>query len=296
MSSTITFSVGLILQYLIVTETENTVLFICKNQNSICICPSLLEIIMIPYPPLPQIPCTLKVREHCLEAITWKHWKYMWQKTDTLNFQMLMHTWLWLCELLGMKIIIQFTCTLNCPWSPCRLLMYKHRHPPSSRFDAIDLDPYGSASTFLDSAVQAVSDGGILLITCTDMGVLCGNHSEACFGKYGSMSLKAKFCHEMVSVGCISGVNPHHRVQRSFVWINKLLNQSLTLKNVYTCRLARLISPMGSLWIYCKRFLRFLSDPDRLCCSPFWKSITASHSLAGARHVARRATEARSAE
>ena len=34
-----------------------------------------------------------------------------------------------------------------------------------------------------------------------------------------------------------------HRVQRSFVWINELL----TLKNVYTCRLARLISPMGSL-------------------------------------------------
>ena len=87
--------------------------------------------------------------------------------------------------------------------------------------------------------------------------------------------------------------NNVHRVQRSFVWINKLLNQSLTLKNVYTCRLARLISPMGSLWIYCKRFLRFLSDPDRLCCSPFWKSITASHSLAGARHVARRATEGR---
>lgn len=78
--------------------------------------------------------------------------------------------------------------------------MYNHRHPTSSRFDAIDLDPYGSASTFLDSAVQAVADGGILLVTCTDMGVLCGNHSEACFAKYGSMSLKAKFCHEMVSV------------------------------------------------------------------------------------------------
>ena len=55
-----------------------------------------------------------------------------------------------------------------------------------------------------------------------------------------------------------------HGVQRSFVWINELLILSLTLKNVYTCRLARLISPMGSLWIYCKRFLRFLSDPDRL--------------------------------
>lgn len=77
------------------------------------------------------------------------------------------------------------------------LLMYKHRHPPSRHFDAIDLDPYGSASVFLDSTVQAVSDGGILLVTCTDMGVLCGNHSEACFGKYGGTSLKAKFCHEM---------------------------------------------------------------------------------------------------
>ena len=73
-------------------------------------------------------------------------------------------------------------------------------------------------------------------------------------------------------------------------WITYLRSH---LQNVYTCRLARLISPMGSLWIYCKRFLRFLSDPDRLCCSPFWKSITASHILAGARHVARRVTEGR---
>ena len=76
-----------------------------------------------------------------------------------------------------------------------------------------------------------------------------------------------------------------HRVQRSFVWI------SLTLKNVYTCRLARLISPMGSLQIYCKRFLRFLSDPDRLLKINHRKPAT-SHILAGARHVARRATEA----
>ena len=76
-----------------------------------------------------------------------------------------------------------------------------------------------------------------------------------------------------------------HRVQRSCMWINKL--------NVYTCRLARLISPMGSLWIYCEGFLCFLPYPDRLCCSSFWKSITTSHSLASARHVARRATKAR---
>lgn len=31
------------------------------------------------------------------------------------------------------------------------------------RFHAVDLDPYGSPSLFLDSAVQAVSDEGIQL-------------------------------------------------------------------------------------------------------------------------------------
>ena len=58
------------------------------------------------------------------------------------------------------------------------------------------------------------------------------------------------------------------------VTVNELLIQSLTLKNFYTCRLARLISPVGSSWIYCKRFL-----PD-FFASWFWKSITASHILA----------------
>lgn len=40
------------------------------------------------------------------------------------------------------------------------MLMYEHREPISERFDVIDLDPYGSPSVFLDSAVQAVRDGG----------------------------------------------------------------------------------------------------------------------------------------
>ncbi len=40
---------------------------------------------------------------------------------------------------------------------------------------------------------------GLLCVTCTDMSVLCGTHSESCHSKYGSMSVKSKFCHEMVS-------------------------------------------------------------------------------------------------
>lgn len=37
------------------------------------------------------------------------------------------------------------------------------RVSPSDKFDIVDLDPYGSASVFLDAAVQAISDGGSTL-------------------------------------------------------------------------------------------------------------------------------------
>nr|XP_054763032.1 tRNA (guanine(26)-N(2))-dimethyltransferase-like isoform X1 [Lytechinus pictus] len=79
--------------------------------------------------------------------------------------------------------------------SDASILMYKHRFKDS--FNVVDLDPYGSAAQFLDSGVQAVRNGGLLCVTCTDMAVLCGNHGHACFAKYGAMALKTKYCNEM---------------------------------------------------------------------------------------------------
>ncbi|XP_071442282.1 tRNA (guanine(26)-N(2))-dimethyltransferase [Hetaerina americana] len=81
--------------------------------------------------------------------------------------------------------------------SDASMLMYSHRRPLEKRFDAIDLDPYGCPSTFLDSAVQSLADGGLLLVTATDMAVLAGNAPETCYSKYGAISLHSKACHEM---------------------------------------------------------------------------------------------------
>ncbi|KAI9292589.1 N2,N2-dimethylguanosine tRNA methyltransferase [Neoconidiobolus thromboides FSU 785] len=76
-------------------------------------------------------------------------------------------------------------------------VLYAHRNP-TKRFDCIDLDPYGSASPFIDGAIQAIADGGILCVTCTDLAVLASTqHTEACFAKYGGVPVKAGFCHEM---------------------------------------------------------------------------------------------------
>ncbi|KAI1886658.1 hypothetical protein AGOR_G00198070 [Albula goreensis] len=76
------------------------------------------------------------------------------------------------------------------------MLMYAARGR-KERYDIIDLDPYGSPAPFLDAAVQAVSEGGLLCVTCTDMAVMAGNCGETCYSKYGSVSIKAKYCHEM---------------------------------------------------------------------------------------------------
>lgn len=75
-------------------------------------------------------------------------------------------------------------------------LMYEHRDV-SKRFDLVDLDPYGTASPFLDAAVQSVADGGLLCVTCTDLAVLAGhNYPEKCWSLYGGVSLKAEYSHE----------------------------------------------------------------------------------------------------
>jgi len=72
-------------------------------------------------------------------------------------------------------------------------VMFKHKN----HFDVIDLDPYGSVAPFLDAAIQSIKDGGLLLITCTDMQALAGSQIGTCYTKYGSVPLKSKACHEM---------------------------------------------------------------------------------------------------
>lgn len=88
------------------------------------------------------------------------------------------------------------------------MVMYMNREL-DKRFTVVDLDPYGSATPFLDAAVQSVADGGLMAVTCTDLAVLCGAHSEACYAKYGSMSLRGKHCHEQALRIVLSSMETH---------------------------------------------------------------------------------------
>lgn len=65
------------------------------------------------------------------------------------------------------------------------------------KFDVIDLDPYGSAASFIEPAIRCIADGGLLCVTCTDLPVLCGNSPEICYGRYAATPLKSPTTHEM---------------------------------------------------------------------------------------------------
>ena len=63
-----------------------------------------------------------------------------------------------------------------------RMLMMQHE----KMFDAVDLDLTRTPSTLLDGAVQTRGGWRLLLVTATDMAVLCGNNGEVCWTKYGA--------------------------------------------------------------------------------------------------------------
>ncbi|VDK43263.1 unnamed protein product [Taenia asiatica] len=65
-----------------------------------------------------------------------------------------------------------------------------------NKFHVVDIDPYGTASPFLDAAVQCLFDGGLLCVTCTDMAVLCGSAAGTSYGKYGGVAIKISAQHE----------------------------------------------------------------------------------------------------
>ncbi len=83
------------------------------------------------------------------------------------------------------------------------------------RFDFIDIDPFGSPVTFIDSALSAISRNGFLAITATDTGALCGTYPKACRRKYDAISLRTDYYNELglrILIGCIARYAATHEL------------------------------------------------------------------------------------
>jgi len=96
-----------------------------------------------------------------------------------------------------------------------------HYGAPRKRFDAIDIDPFGSPVPYLDSAIRALRNGGLLALTATDMAPLCGVHPKACIRKYGGKPLRTEYCHELavrLLAGCLATTAAKHDIGISVVF------------------------------------------------------------------------------
>lgn len=84
---------------------------------------------------------------------------------------------------------------------------------PRRRFDFIDVDPFGTPVTYLDSAVRALKNGGLLALTATDMAPLCGVYPRVSIRKYGGLSMRTEYCHELavrLLAGCLAMTAAKH--------------------------------------------------------------------------------------
>ena len=86
---------------------------------------------------------------------------------------------------------------------------------PRKRFSFVDIDPFGSPVPYMDAALRALRNGGLLALTATDMAPLCGVHPQACVRKYGGKPLRTEYCHELavrLLIGCLTMMAAKHNI------------------------------------------------------------------------------------
>lgn len=77
----------------------------------------------------------------------------------------------------------------------CRFLV--EHSSKGLRFGIVDLDPFGTPAQYVDCALRAVTDEGLLSITATDTPVLCGIYPDVCTRRYYGRSLNVEYGNEI---------------------------------------------------------------------------------------------------
>jgi len=88
---------------------------------------------------------------------------------------------------------VQERCASSC--EEARTFLHS-RYGKGEKFDFVDVDPFGTPAPFLQAAVSAVADGGVVSATATDTAALCGVYRAVSLRRYSAASLKNAFHHE----------------------------------------------------------------------------------------------------
>ena len=104
------------------------------------------------------------------------------------------------------------------------LFLSKHA-APKKRFDYIDIDPFGTPVNYIDSALRAIRNKGLIALTATDMAPLCGVHPRACIRKYGGHPLRTEYCHELavrLMIGSLTMMAAKHNIGINVLFSNSV--------------------------------------------------------------------------
>lgn len=66
----------------------------------------------------------------------------------------------------------------------------------AERFEAVDVDPFGTPAPYVLGAINAAADGAIVSVTATDTATLCGVYPSVAYRRYGSRVHKSEFASE----------------------------------------------------------------------------------------------------
>lgn len=75
-------------------------------------------------------------------------------------------------------------------------LFLAQQSSPDVRPNIIDIDPFGTPAPFVESALRALADGGLLAVTATDTAVLSGLYPDVAYRKYGALALRTDYGRE----------------------------------------------------------------------------------------------------
>lgn len=106
---------------------------------------------------------------------------------------------------------------VTCSHSDANVVLHMSSRSYDDKYHIVDIDPFGSGAQFFDAAVKSIAEAGLLMVTCTDVAVLCGNSSESCFSRYGSMSLRGDFCHEQALRILLRSLESHAAVYGRYI-------------------------------------------------------------------------------
>ena len=113
---------------------------------------------------------------------------------------------------------------------------------PDSRPSIVDIDPFGTPAPFVESAIRALADGGLLGITATDTAVLRGLYPEVAYRKYGAWIHRTDYGKESM-LRLVMGLVVHRALVYDMVVEPLFAHADQHYARVY-CRIR--ISPSGA--------------------------------------------------